>query len=150
MKKENKCLKHNRVALPFNKVSTNLDYCVCGLKLESTSDKNIEWEEKFDKEIICHCDGENETAIGRHTISDPFKIKQFIRQVAKEAYEKGLNIRKEYNDPSLLKQIEEQIKKALLEKIEKLRREVGKFGNDYIEGFNEAIQDVINLLKEKK
>jgi hypothetical protein len=41
------------------------------------------WEERFEKEIICHCDDTCEDGLEgeKHTISNPEKIKSFISKL---------------------------------------------------------------------
>ena len=80
-------------------------------------------------------------------------------EVEEAAYERGLNLHKEYNDPELLKQIQETEQERIIKILEEMQSELPypNFSNGYQKDLNEEdkiikkiLQEAIKKIKEKE
>ena len=91
------------------------------------------WEERFEKEIICHCDDTCEDGLEgeKHTISNPEKIKSFISK--------------------LLSQTEQEVKNKILKSLPKITTHICRFNDGdcvcrcYESAINETKKAIANL-----
>jgi hypothetical protein len=104
------------------------------------------WIEEFDEEF--------ETKIGsKKTCED---IEKFIQSKLEEAYNEGLNLRKEYCDPTLIEEIKQANRREILKEVEeKLPKEQHNFnkGDDFEiahidAGFNKCLLGVKNIIRD--
>ena len=90
------------------------------------------WEERFEKEIICHCDDTCEDGLEgeKHTISNPEKIKSFISK--------------------LLSQTEQEVKERILKALPKARPNINPDFDDSLEsfGFNDCLEEVKEIINK--
>ena len=100
-------------------------------------------------------------------VAPKVKVRQFLsqslddygNQISQEAYEAGLNLRKEYNDPELIRQIENKVRKETLSEVLKmlpkelkiLKKHKGKSFCPQCEnsGFNYCLEEIKETIEKE-